>query len=58
MSDDFKAGDVVQLKSGGNRDRIWCVWFDAKTKTNDNFAPHALKHAEKADWTGELIRGE
>jgi uncharacterized protein YodC (DUF2158 family) len=59
MSDEFKAGDLVQLKSGGpkmvveqvgedfgRRKRVWCNWFDGNKKSSDTFAPEQLKIAE------------
>jgi uncharacterized protein YodC (DUF2158 family) len=57
MSEEFKAGDVVELKSGGprmtvsqtgehamsGRFMIWCDWFDGKKKVSDSFPPETLK---------------
>lgn len=58
MSDEeFKAGDVVRLKSGGpnmtveqvgqkamtGERAVWCVWFVGTKKSNDTFAPEALE---------------
>jgi uncharacterized protein YodC (DUF2158 family) len=58
MADNFKAGDIVQLKSGGPQmtvttvgkdsfqaPTVWCTWFEGKTQKNGTFAPAALKHA-------------
>jgi uncharacterized protein YodC (DUF2158 family) len=60
MSDtQFKAGDVVTLKSGGpemtiddiskygmgSTDRAKCIWFDGKKKMEDVFELHSLKSA-------------
>ena len=52
----FKAGDVVELKSGGpdmtvekvgthptGGPRVWVTWFDGNKKCSDTFAPAALK---------------
>ena len=58
MPNQFKAGDVVQLKSGGPKmtvtqagDRlgkptVWCAWFDGPTKHQDTFPPDSLEMAE------------
>jgi uncharacterized protein YodC (DUF2158 family) len=57
MSDTFKVGDRVRLKSGGpamtvedvgtdmaNRPRVWCVWFDdKKVHKQQDFAPETLE---------------
>ena len=51
---EFKAGDVVQLKSGGpnmtveriNDDRsLWCVWFEGGKPDYKAFPAVALKPA-------------
>jgi uncharacterized protein YodC (DUF2158 family) len=53
---EFKAGDVVRLDSGGPRmtvsqigqrastgeDSVWCVWFEGAKKCEDVFPPAAL----------------
>ena len=53
----FKAGDVVQLKSGGPKmtvtqvgeramtlePTVWCVWFIGTKKIEDTFSPEALE---------------
>jgi len=47
---DFKAGDVVQLKSGGPKmtirwiedDEAYCEWFDGKKKLGDKFTLTSL----------------
>jgi uncharacterized protein YodC (DUF2158 family) len=61
MSDiQFKAGDVVRLKSGGPKMTVtqigeraligglavWCVWFDGQKKFEDTFTPEALEVAD------------
>jgi len=60
MNEQWKEGDVVQLKSGGPRmivDRVvhfsddstsvYCVWFDDTEKNEGNFPPNGLeKYAE------------
>jgi uncharacterized protein YodC (DUF2158 family) len=50
MAEQFKVGDVVQLKSGGPlmtvgevSDEIWCVWFEKSDKKGDTFHPDTLK---------------
>jgi len=58
MSNQFKAGDIVQLKSGGppltvdlvwhdpeeDRYRVDCCWFTPDQEYNDaTFGPEALK---------------
>lgn len=57
MSDEIKAGDVVQLKSGGppmtvasvgeqawgGGQGVWCEWFDGKKPMKEVFAPAAVK---------------
>ena len=57
MADQFKLGDVVQLKSGGPKMRVinvdqtafggglkvFCVWFIGDEKREDAFEPEALK---------------
>lgn len=63
MSDAIKAGDIVQLKSGGPRMTVsqvgerahgagpgaWCEWFDAKsTLQNAVFSPEALQVIKRA----------
>jgi uncharacterized protein YodC (DUF2158 family) len=57
MGEEFKAGDVVELKSGGpkmtvsqagkaaisGRPMILCDWFDGQKKMRDSFPPESLK---------------
>lgn len=58
MSDQFKPGDVVMLKSGGpkmtvndvgpdfgGKPKVWCTWFEGPKKFNDAFEPTSLKPA-------------
>jgi uncharacterized protein YodC (DUF2158 family) len=59
MANQFKAGDVVVLNSGGpkmtvsevgthpinNKPRVWCEWFDGSKKIDDDFAPESLQLA-------------
>jgi uncharacterized protein YodC (DUF2158 family) len=58
MSNQFKPGDVVVLKSGGPKmtvesvgnafggtERVWCVWFEGIKKMDSDFSPESLKHA-------------
>ena len=56
---EIKAGDTVQLKSGGqimtvetmmkDGSRAICVWFQGSTKQSATFALVALQKAQKAD---------
>jgi uncharacterized protein YodC (DUF2158 family) len=55
MADEFKGGDIVQLKSGGppmtvlragdmyGTKLVWCSWFDGATEKTGKFPPAALK---------------
>ncbi|WP_353176170.1 DUF2158 domain-containing protein [Salinisphaera sp. T5B8] len=51
MSESFKAGDVVQLKSGGvpmtveevEGENISCVWFEGKKSHRQTFVSATLK---------------
>ena len=55
MSESFKPGDTVRLKSGSplmtiekiTADRrgplVWCVWFEKNKQHTGTFAPHALE---------------
>jgi uncharacterized protein YodC (DUF2158 family) len=59
MPDEIKAGDVVQLKSGGPTMTVekverwndvltaWCQWFDGKQPTANRFPLTSLKHAKE-----------
>jgi uncharacterized protein YodC (DUF2158 family) len=58
MPDEIKAGDVVQLKSGGPKMTVdevgvnngvmkaWCVWFKDDKKDHGTFPISSLKHAD------------
>jgi uncharacterized protein YodC (DUF2158 family) len=59
MADDFRIGDVVQLKSGGpkmtveqigdqgeRRLMIRCGWFEGDARKHGSFPPAALKKAD------------
>lgn len=63
MNHEFKAGDVVQLKSGGpkmtinqigkygkgsTQDQAKCVWFEGSKKVEDVFELHSLMTAAAA----------
>ncbi len=67
MANEFKNGEVVQLKSGGpnmvvdhtgptvpngTKLRVWCEWFDGKKKVRDNFAPDSPRVVPEKEWTG------
>jgi uncharacterized protein YodC (DUF2158 family) len=52
----FKVGDVVQLKSGGPKmtvselesdNRVFCIWFSGNDRKSDTFIAQALKLYEK-----------
>ena len=57
MGEVFKAGDVVEIKSGGpkmtvshtytsnlnGKLQVACIWFDQQKKVSDNFSPESLK---------------
>ena len=51
MSEEIRPGDVVQLRSGGQKmtvesldeDGAFCVWFDQSTKKSDMFDIGTLK---------------
>ena len=58
MSDQFKVGDVVQLKSGGPKmtvtqvgnhelygPTVWCVWFVGTKQEKGTFPPGSLQTA-------------
>ena len=56
----FKAGDIVQLKSGGpdmtiekaeglTDGKIKCIWFDGDKKTHDFFVPETLEIVKDED---------
>jgi len=58
MSNGFKRGDVVQLKSGrpqmtvadvkeiNGKLRVWCEWFQDNKVQKDTFAAESLKPAQ------------
>jgi uncharacterized protein YodC (DUF2158 family) len=55
MSEQFKVGDVVQLKSGSNsmtveeiddEGEVSCVWFEGKQPQRGSFPAATLKKAE------------
>ena len=60
MSDEFKVGDVVRLKSGGpnltikkvgtaaGKPTVWCVWFEDAKMLEGQFAPGTLELAKPA----------
>ena len=60
MSDEFKIGDVVKLKSGGPKMTvedisdvrsvkvILCSWFDKSNRFNDEFDQRLLEHFKHA----------
>jgi uncharacterized protein YodC (DUF2158 family) len=57
MSENFKVGDVVRLKSGGPNmtvesvgdiygdQRVWCVWFEKGKREDAHFPPATLELA-------------
>ena len=58
MADDFKPGELVQLKSGGpimtvdwvgedamtHYPSVACVWIEGNKKYGEKFSPHILEH--------------
>ena len=55
MANQFKPGDVVQLRSGGpemtvtdvglddfKKEMVWCVWFVKTKQESGSFVPDAL----------------
>jgi len=58
MADEFKPGDVVQMKSGGPKmtvfhigeqygeTRIFCTWIEGSKKYEETFYPAVLKIIE------------
>lgn len=60
MADGFKAGDVVNLKSGGppmtvsglvnvgDKVRVRCTWFAGAKNERADFVPEALELAKKS----------
>ena len=69
---DFKAGDLVKLKSGGpvmtvqsvgdqyGEPMVWCVWFEKigpkQTKQVDTFAPAVLEAAAPGGFAMAQVR--
>jgi uncharacterized protein YodC (DUF2158 family) len=59
MEIEYKAGDVVHLKSGGpkmtvtevrmwnGKMRVWCEWFSGDKNSSDSFPPESLKPVEQ-----------
>lgn len=60
MANEFKVGDVVQLKSGSpkmtaikvgdnlkHEPTVWCDWFDGTDKKHGTFPPEALDKVSK-----------
>ena len=58
MANEIKAGDVVQLKSGGPKMTVtdvalsngvmtaWCSWFDGNKNQSGTFPVVSLKHVK------------
>ena len=54
MSNEFKVGDVVALKSGGPQmtveethyDQAWCVWFEGTKRNSTIFKFATLEKVE------------
>lgn len=59
MADEIKAGDTVQLKSGGpimtvdsvEDGRAYCQWFDSKSEPHGDY--YALVVLKKSELPGE-----
>jgi len=66
MAEQFKAGDVVQLKSGGPKmtireieewdggPRAWCKWFQGSDSKEDVFPLPTLKFPDEPRGQGSL----
>lgn len=63
MADDFKAGDVVMLKSGGPKmtyERLaqegygMCMWFEGATRKQESFRHVMLKKADQNPHPGPM----
>lgn len=66
MAEQFKPGDVVQLKSGGPKMtikeveewngamRAWCQWFHGTDSKEDVFALTSLKFPDESPRQGSL----
>lgn len=62
MSNDFKPGTVVQLKSGGPKltvtavknENVWCSWFSGHEVKNHNFTAESLQEAKPATHSYDL----
>lgn len=61
MTELFRPGDVVRLKSGGpkmtvtsmgddgyGKMKVWCDWFDGTRKMDNDFEPSSLAHVQEA----------
>jgi uncharacterized protein YodC (DUF2158 family) len=58
MADQFKAGDVIRLKSGGPKmtvtsvadewgaPMVYCVWFVGTKEQSGKFPPATLEHVK------------
>lgn len=66
MSEEFKPGDVVRLKSGGPKmtvtevgEEVYCEWFDDKKEPQGRgFSPTSLKPAGSDDiGSARIYRG-
>lgn len=65
MSEEFKEGDTVQLKSGGpdmtyvgddERDEAMCIWFENNKKMEGTFPKVALKKAAPKTGSTRIVR--
>lgn len=66
MSDDFKEGETVQLKSGGpdmtyvgddEKDEAMCIWFEGNKRMEGAFPKSALKRPGPKSGNVSLVRG-
>lgn len=65
MEHDFGVGDVVQLKSGGEKmtieevdgENVSCVWFDGKRAERSKFSSATLKKCVPTPLGSRLTRG-
>ena len=60
----FKAGELVRLKSGGpnmsveqvGEQAVRCAWFVDDKLQRETFAPEALEHAPKPEGTSSFFK--
>jgi len=66
--EEFKVGEIVQLKSGGPKmmvnsvdgattNSIWCQWFAGNKLESGSFNPESLKKVAEDEKTGTVTHG-